>query len=124
MHLTWSHTRRITESIAPGMFKYCDLAHIIDPARRNQCDGEYFAITFEEMFKRNLVSETILSFDTEVKSTTSNHLLLADSYRLEVMVGSENAKTIRAEIDITVTGSWYISEAEMFTNGITVAIPD
>ena len=124
MHLTWSHSMRVAESIAPGMFKYCDLAHIIDPARRNQCAGEYFTITFDEMFGRNLVRETILSLDTEIKPTTSSHLLIAGSYRLEIIVGSENAKTIRTEIDITLTGTWHTSETEMLTEGITVAVPD
>lgn len=122
MHLLWSHSRRIAESIAPGMFKYCDIAHIIDPDRRNQCNGEYFAVTFYEMFQRDLESETILSLDTEVKPTTSNHLLVADNYRLDVLVGSENTKTVQAEIDIALTGSWYTAENEMLGKGITVEI--
>jgi hypothetical protein len=110
MHLLWSHSRRVAESI--------------DPTRRNQCVGEYFTIGFEEMFARNLTSETILSLDTEVKPTTSNHLLVAGSYSLEIMVGSENAKTVRTEIDIRLTGTWHTSEAEMFKEGITVAVSE
>lgn len=124
MHLLWSHSGRIAESIAPGMFKYCDLAHIIDPARRNNCVGEHFTISFAEIFERDLASETILSLDTEVKPTTSSHLLVAGRYRIEALVGSENAKTVRAGIDITLIGSWYTAEAEMLAKGIKVEVAE
>jgi len=123
MHLLWSHNRRVSESIAPGLFKYCDLGHIIQPEYRNRFPGEDFIISFAEIFfDHDIKTETVLSFDTEVKPLTATHLVPLGKYRLALLLGAANARTVRKSLVINLSGSWHDNEERMLKEGMTVAI--
>ncbi len=124
MNLLWSHVRTVYyESISPNMFKYCDLGHIIYPDSRKKFVGEDFNISFSEIFSgHNIEEETVLSFDTEVKPFTSNHLIPSAEYRLVVLVGAANSKPTRKVLEIKFDGTWHTNEQEMLEKGINIRI--
>jgi len=123
MHLLWSHDRKLSHSISPNLFRYCDLGHIVDPEHRQKLPGEDFIISFEEIFiGHNLKKETIFCFDTEVRPFTSSHLIPFGEYRLVLLIGEEQTKTIRKEIDISFTGVWHVNEEEMLKKGVGIQI--
>jgi len=121
MNLVWSHDRKISHSISAGMFRFCDLGHIIDPAERPNFPGEDFIITYADLFfKHDITEEVVLSLDTEVQPLTSTHLLPAGRYKLRLLVGAKGLTTKRIEIDIDLKKQWRINQGEMLSEGIAL----
>jgi hypothetical protein len=115
MNLLWSHHRQVFfPAISPGMYRHCDLAHIIDPPNRKKFRAE------DNQWPNVSPEETILSFDTFVKPHTLSHLLPPGTYRLVISVAAANAMLVRKGFQITLTGNWYEDEQKMLEEGIGI----
>lgn len=117
MNLLWADYRKeFIPAISPNMYRYCDLAHIIDPIKREEFAAE----------NKNWVNvpheETILSFDTAVKSNSLCHLHPAGKYRLVILVAAANSKPIETILEISLSGVWYDDEQKMFGEGIGIRV--
>src|SRR5262245_21201169 len=114
MNLRWSNSREVyAEGMSAYMGKHCDLAHIIDPAKRK-------LLPYEET---NPPSQgTILSLDLEAKPNTLGHLVKPGTYRLELRIAAANARPITRQVEFTCTGKWFDDERQMFQDGIRMRL--
>jgi len=117
MNLSWSHLHGLFfPAISRGIYKHCDLAHIIDPQKRHQ-------FAYEDKSWPNIPSQkTILSFDTVVKPNTLSHLVPFGVYRLVILVAAANAQSIRKTLEISLSGDWYDDEQQMLSEGIGIKL--
>lgn len=117
MNLVWADNHLVFYPIIhPETPKHCDLAHIINPQERSKLKHE------NKEWPDAQQDKTILSFDTHARPSTFSYLHPPGKYRLFLAVGASNAKTIKRTLEITLDGSWYDGENEMFKKGVNVAI--
>lgn len=117
MNLAWSDFNTVfSQPILPKMYRYCDLAHIVDPTHRASFVHE------QKEWPNVSENKTILSLDTIVKPNNLNHLLPFGRYRLQIALAGANASPIRNTVEISVKGDWYEDDREMFNQGIGVRI--
>ena len=90
MNLGWSNRNGLTylQQLAPGTERYCDVAHIVEPAKRAIFEGEIPAFPLS-------LSEVALSFDLTVKPLTRGYIVGPGTYVCEIEVAAENAQSIR-----------------------------
>ncbi|HEX2680638.1 MAG TPA: hypothetical protein VHQ03_05040, partial [Candidatus Dormibacteraeota bacterium] len=108
MNLTWSHAGGSTEAgkIDPKLPRHCDLCHVDYPTR------------------------AYLQFNTEVTPNQVANgvwptIKPAGTYRLEVAATADNAQPVHRILKIEFNATWYPTEADMFSRGLTVAVePD
>ena len=120
MNLVWSHTRQIyCPRINPGMYKYCDLFHVIDPEDRLIFEEEELSLDGGRLsgFPRD---KTILVFDVHFPQTSLSHLVPAGRYGLNVSVAASNAAAVNFDFEIGLSGEWYSDEKTMYSKGLTV----
>jgi len=121
MNLIWSHFKPpeiFLPAISPGTYKHCDLAHILEPKRRQMVPGE------RKTWPNINPDNTILSLDTIVKPFTDSYLLPFGTYHLTIIVAASNAKAVKKTLEITLTGDWYDDEQEMLGQGIGIRLLD
>ena len=108
MNLVWSHVKvPYLVAISPGMEKFCDLGHIIDPGRRTHFNAEYSdALGIS-------ANKTIFSLDLEVKPFTMSHLIPPGAYHLLLKIAAANAQPVTKKLELEVTGNWHADEAKM-----------
>jgi hypothetical protein len=117
MNLCWSHAANpqkpeiYAEGISPSMGKHCDLGHILNPDLRK---------AISEFPEGTPPESNCLVLDLEVKPNTMTHLLPAGEYRLEIKIGSSNARPISKIIAIRLSEKWNDDERKMFTDGISI----
>jgi len=117
MNLQWAdHPGILVPAIPPGMYKYCKLAHIIDPAHRGAFVGE-------AGHRPNVLpDETILSFDGVYRPYTLSHLQPAGRYHLTVLIAASNVKPVERKLEINLTGEWFDDESKMLAEGVGVRV--
>ena len=115
MNLRWSHSQSpnlgpeiFAEGISPQMGKHCDLAHILDPKRR-----QIFCCSFPDVPQE----KTILEYDLEIAPNTLSHLAPPGVYRIDFKLAAANMDPITKTIEINHTGDWHESEVKMFSDG-------
>jgi hypothetical protein len=117
MNLLWSYFREpYCGAISPDTYKYCDIAHIINPNDRYRVEAE------REIGILGPSANTMLSFDTAVHSLTMSHLVLPGTYRLVLQVAASNARSITHELEITLPGTWFDDERQMLSDGVGVRV--
>ena len=117
MNLIWADFGTVdAPDVSPEMYRYCNIAHILDPGTRGRFCRE------DKTWNHVLADKTILSFDTYVKTNTLNHLVPFGTYRLHLLIGAANAKPIKCTLEITLTGEWFADESAMFRDGLGVRI--
>jgi len=114
MNLMWSNLGSPYAAIQPGAKRHCDLAHIIDPARRGVFPGEDDPAIGADL--------TILSFDLEVKANTLGHLAEPGIYRLALLLSSAERRPRSYVIEINHTGQWFSDERTMLSQGIGISL--
>jgi hypothetical protein len=118
MHLKWvGHGDIFMPMISPGgMYRYCNLAHIIDPKYRRAFVGE--------AGHRPDVStdKTVLSFDTIYQTYTLSHLQPPGRYLLTIVVAASNSKPVEKTLGINLTGEWFDEELRMLEEGVGVRV--
>lgn len=97
MNLRWSNSpdQNRPEIFAPGISrglgKHCDLCYISDP-------GNPTLAAYQGQCVADLVVEVI--------PNDGSHRLQAGEYRLEIMLGSANARPVTRWISLNLTGGW------------------
>jgi hypothetical protein len=119
LHLHWSNVigepnDPYIPAISPGMYRHCDVAHIVDPSNRSTLFAE------NKQWPGIPPTKTILSLDTVVKPNTLSHLLPYGRYHLVLVLAAANAKPVRKTLEITATGDWQQDEQTMLRNSIGV----
>ena len=105
MDLTWSHANGsvVVAKIDPRLPKYCDLLHVDEPTSSH------------------------MQINTEVRPNQVGPgmwptIKPAGTYRLRVAVTADNAKPLYKTLKIVFDGTWYESEAEMFSRGVVITV--
>lgn len=122
LNLRWSHYTDpaarfgpypwLLPSIAPGLPKHCDLAHIIHPRYRQGRPLE------DDPSLKVPPQKTTLSLELIVKPHTLSHLWPPGTYELKLVAGASNAEPKEYSRKLTITGKWFDDEEEMLTKGI------
>lgn len=116
MNLKWANVGTMYfPSIAPEMGKHCDVAHIVDPARRHLLheDPPRLALTDQQ---------ASLAFNLMVAPNHRGHIIGPGEYRLDILVAAENVRPIRRTIAISLRGIWYADETRMLRDGLGVTV--
>jgi len=115
MNLEWSYTKRVyCPLISPKMYKHCDLAHIIDPSKREFIQGE-------DRKWRSIPTEwPILSFNTIVKPASLNHLLPVGKYQILLIAAAENCKPVSKSFVIALKAGWWNNESTELLEGLDI----
>jgi hypothetical protein len=107
MNLVWSNSHHTYfPLLTPDTERLCDIAHIIDPEKRN-------AVPYEEPPFPLSSHQTALSFDLNIKPLTRAYILGPGIYSLAIEVSAENAEAIRQNLTIELDGRWSESENTM-----------
>lgn len=112
---SFSHTS-FYETISPGIEKYFDLGHIINPIKRSQFSGEDIP---ERPFPP---TSTIFSVDFRSRPFNMCHLIDPGIYRMEIVVGASNIPKPHMFVLQISHDSWFEDEQEMFQKGINIKI--
>lgn len=111
----WSHYSEVfIPAISPGMYRHCELAHVLHPEKRKQLEAEDNSWPNVPSYK------TILSFDTIVRPYTLTSLVPPGTYRLVVLIAAANAKPVKKTLEIKLTGDWYDDESTMLSEGVGI----
>ncbi|MEK6579288.1 MAG: hypothetical protein AABZ55_08700 [Bdellovibrionota bacterium] len=118
MNLKWANRPQheiYSPAIAPGMWRHCDLGHIVDPEFKAKA-GE-----FNQKLLNN-ADKVSLAFDLVVSPNHRGHIVGPGEYRLNVVISSENAQPKNSTIRIFISGEWKPEESEMFNKEVAVSI--
>lgn len=119
MNLAWAYVggaymRRIPRE----SYKHCNIAHIVNPAKRSEIPGE-------QRTGETLPSDkTMLSFDVIKKPHALGHLVGPGTYWLIIVVSADNCRTTVKIVQIDVTGDWYNCETTMLKDGVYLSVLD
>ena len=127
MNLRWANFPiMLYPVISPEMGKHCDLAHIVDPAKRQAKfdPNNPKSQTLEENNPRLGLTDqqTSLAFDLIASPNHKGHIIGPGEYRLEIKIAAENAGPKKKIVEINLGGEWYPDEAKMLRDGIGVVI--
>lgn len=115
MNLVWAHYREMVyPAIVPGLYKFCDLGHIIDPVFRAEFYHE------DKQWENVPPEKAVFSLDTTSRPPSLSHLLPFGTYRLTIIVAAANARPVQKTLEIVLTGDWYDSEKRMFAERIGI----
>jgi hypothetical protein len=117
MNLVWSYLNWLFfPAISPGIYKYCDLFHVVNPEKRK-------FIPFEDDTWANVnPNKTILSFDTIAKPYTKNYLVCPGIYHLDLTLAASNSKIVNKTLEINLTGDWFDDEKKMLGEGVGITL--
>lgn len=120
MYLRWAGPEpqnpkdSINSNILPGMSKYCDLGHVLDPAFRQ------FYLNSPGLTIPGDTDTLLFELDLEVKPFTGSHLLKIGEYEIYIKIAAENSKPITKKIVLNFLGPWTVNENTMFENAIGI----
>jgi len=114
MNLMWAHEHKVyLPVLSPKMSKFCDLAHAIEPRHRQKLDHELPGMP---------AHHCVLALDLESEPKMKGHLLEPGSYRITLLLASENASPAECVVEFTFPGEWHNSEKEMFEKGFGIRV--
>lgn len=118
MHLTWSFYPAIfVPKIAPNMFRHCDIARIINPKDRLDCEGE---AGHRPDVKPG---ETVLSFATIDKPHSLSYLQEHGTYRLTIVIAASNyPRPVEKCLEINLSKNWFDDEIKMLADSIGIKV--
>lgn len=115
MNLRWSHWETpIIDGISPKMPKYCELAHIYEPAKR-----QHFAA---HLRKNAPDDQALLEFCLQRLPNTGTHLVEPGLYRLHVLVAAANARPKPFVVEINFSGQYFADESKMMGEGFGIMV--
>ena len=119
MNFVWSNTGPgrviLYPQIMPGMFKHCDIGHVIDPAQRGTFNEENPALRLQHA----VIS---FAFDQTIQPNNFAHIIGPGDYELDVVLAAANAPLARRTLSLSFVGNWYSDKTEMLTRGIGITI--
>jgi hypothetical protein len=109
-NLVWSHLRNghseVFAEISPETGRQCDLGFIVTPKA-----APAFGTHLEESGERATLA---------IRLESGNATIGPGTYRLEVILAAANCRPIRGFFDIVLTGEWFDSENQMFTDCVSI----
>ncbi len=110
MNLTWSHIGQVTiPKIQPGLFKYCDLGHVVESIHANL---QQFGIT--------TTSQIVFILDTQVTPNTGSNILLPGEYSIKITFAANNVKPQSIWFKLNIADNWTTNEQQMLGNYISI----
>lgn len=115
MNLKWANVGEMYSRIVPGMAKHCDVAHIVDPSRRQVINENAPHLHLTD-------DQTSLAFDLIAKPNNMSHIVGPGTYELDIQVGAENVRPIKRTLKISLRGTWDADEERMLRNGVGITV--
>jgi hypothetical protein len=115
LSLQWSHSREVMivrPKLLPGLFRYCDLCHVEDPA------GPFAAKSGDPWLVLNTEVEP-----NEFEPGSWPTKKPPGHYELDFAVAAANAKTVYRTARINFDG-WFTEAEEMFDKGLHITLRD
>jgi hypothetical protein len=116
MNLDWAHRGAVLPGLSPDAYRYCAIAAVHDPKKRPDFPPQ------DEQWPDVPRNKTILSLRVENPTTAKGYLQPFGTYRLELELGAANARPKKKTLEITVSGTWYDDEDEMFSKGVGIRL--
>lgn len=116
MNLEWAHRGAALPGLSPDAYRYCAIAAIYDPKKRPQFPPQ------DEEWPDVPRDKTILSLRVENPTNAKGYLQPSGTYRLELELGAANARPKEKTLEITLSGTWYDDEDEMFSEGVRIRL--
>lgn len=116
-NLVWAHLgTHVLQHLPRKAEWHIDIGHVVDPAKRRAFPGEDKPESDRD--------KTIFCLAFFVKSNTLEHLLdPMHKYEIEFRVYASNARASGVfTIHLNHTGNWFLSETEMFRDGLGLSI--
>lgn len=98
------------DHLPPGTWKFCNLGHVFDPAKR--------ALAEEDARENLPTKDAIFSFEMKFKSTIGYWQLPPGTYRFTIWVAASNARVVERHFEMEVTGYWTEDEDRMLKEGV------
>lgn len=118
MSLVWANTNRqiFYPTIAPLMDRFCDVAHIHDPAQLEHplLAGDRPGFPVPE-------KHAVIAFDVQTRPNHRAHVVPSGTYRLDVVVAGDNVRSEEWQIELTSTGKWEPEEDLMFGREVSIS---
>jgi len=116
MNLRWSYSdfakpEIYADGISPEMGKHCDLARILDPSLPSvrQVPGLTQGQVYFELW-------------LEYPPPNQSHCLIPGIYKLEIKTAASNCEPVSHQIDLNLTGQWFVDEKTMFSKGVGINV--
>jgi len=118
-NLLWSWTLKpFLEALSPGMYTFCTLGHVFDPARRREFPGEALVNADEA----RLAGRTAFSVAVQFPSSKPSHILPPGTYRLILWIAAGNARKVEKRLELTLAGDWTTDEARMLAECVRIRV--
>jgi hypothetical protein len=116
MNLKWADLGALYwPQIVPGMRAHCDVAHVHDPARRNEVGEESTRLSIDP-------SQTSMAFDLITAPNHMRHIVGPGQYQLDIIVAAVNAKARKRTLQIHLDGRWDDDETTMLREYVGIAV--
>jgi hypothetical protein len=118
-NLLWSWTEKpFLDALSPGMYAFCTLGHIFDPARRRQFPGE----TLLDADEARLVGRSAFSVAVQFPSSKPFHILPPGTYHLVLWIADGNARKVEKRLELVLSGEWWADETFMLSQGVRIRV--
>jgi len=118
-NLLWSWTEKpFLDALSPGMYAFCTLGHIFDPARRRQFPGEALLDTDEA----RLAGRSAFSVAVQFPSNKPFHILPPGTYHLVLWIAAGNARKVEKRLELVLPGEWTVDETRMLSEGVRIRV--
>jgi hypothetical protein len=106
------------DALSPGMYAFCTLGCVFDPARRRQFPGEALLDADEA----RLAGRTALSVAIQFPSGKPFHILAPGTYHLVLWIAAGNARKVEKRLELVLPGEWTANEARMLSEGVRIRV--
>jgi hypothetical protein len=118
-NLLWSWTEKpFLDALSPGMYAFCTLGHIFDPARRRQFPGEALLDADEA----RLAGHAAFSVAVQFPSNKPFHILVPGTYQIVLWIAAGNARKVEKRLELVLTSAWWADEMFMLSEGVRIRV--
>jgi hypothetical protein len=116
MNLVWANMHKVTmPKIQPGLFKHCDLGHII------QCPNPHNGVNNTlQRFNLATRSNVVFILETNVTPNTGSNYLLPGEYKIKLAFAANNLEPEYYWYMFQVEDRWDTDEQRMLSNNIVI----
>jgi hypothetical protein len=117
--LLWSWTLEpFLGALSPGMYAFCTLGHIFDPARRREFPGE----ALDDADEARLARSSAFSVAVQFPSNKPFHILAPGTYHIVLWIAAGNARKVEKRLELVLPGEWTTDEARMLSEGVRIRV--
>lgn len=107
-----------------GLDKPLNLCHVVNPVARRYIPYEEPHFLYQMLELLNY-EQTLLHFDTVLKTSNESYFWPAGRYLVKVIVAASNADTIYCYIELKLNGEWFEEAEQMWREGLVArVVPD